>query len=235
MTAQAAVAEDQSRVGQLVDLLEKSTKAWEKVDPPWGAGGVLSYVNYIEKRVTKKMPDTERREAISDAWRSLNPSCDPEDAAETCMAANPRLPAKVRAELGRRLQAYVTAHEAACPTYDAIIEFLGLEWAFQDAQLGHCADPIDKQFLSDTDLSDVIGEYEGDDPFDTVEDSITLGSATAEEAEELIDLASAVNAARAGYRNGKTPIASEVLIPDGQACQATMPRVQHDQVVPVRR
>jgi hypothetical protein len=208
-TQKVAVA--QSAAQQLVCLLEKSVAAWEKVGSysPEGAENKLySYMDYIEKRVVKEMLFAEGTSAICDAWYSLgfasSEDYDPEDVADLVRLANPRLPARVKAELGRRAQVAAISLAEARPIYDDILEFLDLAWAFDFGQPGCCADPIDKEFLKAVDSGDadpycaVVGEYK--DPFGTVDGAIALGSATADEAEKLIALARTVNLARMEYR-----------------------------------
>jgi hypothetical protein len=217
-TQEAAV--DQSRMQQLVALLEKSVEAHGKAGPytPYGAEKRLySYMDYIEKRIEKEMPGEAGSSVICDAWNSLDwehdedllplPAEDQvpvEDIPNLVRLANPRLPEKLATELGRRVQATYAARAEARPFYDEVLEFLGLTWAFQYRKPGCCADPVDKAFLDSVDSGDaepydeIIGGYE--DTFETVDDSIVAGPVTTEEAERLIALAEEVNAARAEYR-----------------------------------
>lgn len=203
---------DESKVQRLVGLLKKSVAAYTKSGPYSREGAeskVYSYIGYIEERVLKlkKMRKQKAVEASSALWDSvaLLESCDDaEEALELVKLYNPRLPEKVCAELGRRIVTCNLACARARPTYDAVLAFLDLEWAFDEERFpGSCLDVIDEKFLDSVSNGNmdvpVIGGYE--DPFFEVDMSIAQGPADAEEARRMMALAQAVNAARDEWRS----------------------------------
>lgn len=198
-TPQAAV--DESQVQELVGLLKESVAAYRKVGPdePTGAEYRLySYVRSIEGKFVNELPRGKRLRASSQVWGAVgSESCDVRELAAALWGL--RVPEKVCAELVRRIAAYNLALQESMPTYDAVFEFLGLEWALDGWMAGPCDDPVDEEFLDST-LSDdeITGGYEY--PIDDVATSIAMGPATADEARRLIALAQAVNTARAEWR-----------------------------------
>jgi hypothetical protein len=219
--------EHEAAVQHLVGLLEKSVEACRKKHE--AERRLSAYVERIEKRVIKETPKEQALPIIKGVWNTIDASNEDDFevvringnghyepgnvrwATKAEQMANPRLPDEVRIEFGRRLEAVWMASSKTTPIYDEILELLGLNWAFEDGQPGCATDPIDAEFLYSVDsgpvdpYTEVIAGYE--DPFYTVDDSIGCGPATAEEAEKLIGLAGAVNAARAEYRKGKAAVA----------------------------
>lgn len=197
---------DESKVQTLVSLLEESVPAWLKTGPwvPDGAESKLySYINYVEKRIIDKFPRQQAMEASTGIWGAVSlESCDPQEIAASVRLQNPRLPGKTCKELARRILAVNVTRRAAVPTYDKILRFLGLEWAFDDGMPGSCSDAIDQEFVDSTVERDfeieVIGEYE--DPFSEVDMSIVMGPETDDEARRLIGIAQTVNDARMEWR-----------------------------------
>lgn len=205
------VAGSESKVQELVGLLEKSVAAYGEAGKGGAESRLYSYMNYIEEEIFHKMPKEEAIAASCEAWNSVAvESCDAQEVAESVRLHNPRLPGNVCSELARRILAFNIARAEARPTYDAVLAFLGLEWAFDedDRQPGSCPDPMDDEFLDDCtpdDITQVIAGYE--EPLSDVDMSIGMGPATAEEARKLIALAQTVNAARAEWRSRARQVA----------------------------